>query len=180
MVITGGGALGMVVAVVASAVLLALLSARKLLVMAVARVLGAVLLATPALWLVSWLAARKLGHDAALLVQSGLAVTTLALAFTAAAQLLYVALTLALALLGNPKILWRALRVLPRHVLDLVRPFATCTECGVHYRGTCDGCGRTPGAPAPPKPVDTPPRKKGIAGLLDKARGERDLARTAG
>jgi hypothetical protein len=170
-VITRAGAVGVLVACVAAAVLIALLSARKLLIMPVGRVLGAVLLATPCLWLLTWLAARKTGQDPALLIQSGLAVVTLALAFTAMVQIVYVAVALALALLGNPKILWRALKVFPRHLLELVLPFSTCTDCGVHYRKRCDGCGRTPDAPAPPKPEgEPPPKKKGLVSLLDRAR----------
>ncbi|HUQ04072.1 MAG TPA: hypothetical protein VM261_16350 [Kofleriaceae bacterium] len=174
--VTRGGALGVIIACGGAAVLIALLSARKLLVLPVARVLGAVLLATPVLWLLSWLAGRRFGQSASLLIQSGLAVTTLALALAAVAQLVYVALALALALLGKPVILWRALKVFPRHVLELVLPFSTCTDCGVHYRKRCDGCGRTPDAPAPPKPEAVEPEKKGLVSLLERARPRHDAA----
>lgn len=170
--LASGGVLGMIIAVVAAAALISGLSSAKLMPMAIGRVLGAVLLATPVLWVLGWLAARRTGYPAPLLVQSGLAITTLALAFTAAAQAVYVALALALALLGKPKILWTALRTLPGHVLDLVRPFSTCTDCGVHYRRRCDGCGRTPDGP----PTAPPPPKKGLTGLLDRARSRHDVA----
>jgi len=171
--ITGGGVLWVIAGCVAAAAITFVLSARKLLVMPVARFLMSILLAAPLLWLVTWLAAKRWGYDPALLIQSGLAVITLALAITALAQMVYVALALALALFGRPTILWHALKALPGHVLELVLPFSTCTDCGVHYRRTCDGCGRTPDAPAPPKPEGAEPKKKGLVSLLDRARTRR-------
>ncbi len=172
-VITRWGAMGMIVAAAAAGVVMVGLQARKLMPMAVGRVLASILLATPVLWLVTWIAARRFGHPAGLLIQSGLVVVTLALALAAAAQIVYVALALVLAALGRPRILWRALKALPGHVLDLVLPFSTCIECRVHYRKRCDGCGRTPDAPAPPKTDAPKPKKSGLDGLLDRARGAR-------
>jgi hypothetical protein len=56
---------------------------------------------------------------------------------------------LALSLLSiRPRTLWYTLRAAPRHLIDLLRTFHTCEQCKVHYRGTCDGCGRTPAHPA--------------------------------
>ncbi len=171
--VSGGGAIGALAAAGAALALALALQRLGALPTAIGTALGGIVLSAPVLWLATWLISRRIGYSPPLLIQSGLAVTAMALAFAAAAQALYVAIALVLALFGRPRILWRALRALPGHLLDLVRPFSTCADCGVHYRGHCDGCGRTPAGPPPPKPTAPPPKPRGLVGLLEKTRGER-------
>jgi hypothetical protein len=171
--VTRAGLVGAIAAGGGALLLLLLLHSSKRLPGALGRLLGAIMLSTPVVWLALRLASRRFGYEPVELLQSGLVVTTMALAFAAAVQAVYVTVMVVLAVLSHPMIVARALWVLPRHLLDLVRPFSTCAECRVHYRGRCDGCGRTPDGPAPPRPDAPPPRKKGFERLLSQSRGER-------
>lgn len=67
------------------------------------------------------------------------------LGIAAVTYVAFVGLFLGLSLISvRPKTLWLALAGAPKHLVELVRPFETCDTCRIHYRGTCDGCGRTP------------------------------------
>ena len=72
-----------------------------------------------------------------------------ALGIAAITYVAFVAVFLGLSVISvRPKTLWFALAAAPRNLLELVRPFDTCETCRIHYRGTCEGCGRTPDRPA--------------------------------
>ena len=75
-----------------------------------------------------------------------------ALGIAAVTYIAFVAVFLGLSLISvRPKVLWFALAAAPKNLLELVRPFETCETCRIHYRGTCEGCGRTADGPAPAK-----------------------------
>jgi hypothetical protein len=77
-------------------------------------------------------------------LNTALGVILFALGIAAVTYVGFVALFLGLSLISvRPMTLWYALAGAPRHLIDLVRPFNTCETCRIHYRGKCDGCGRT-------------------------------------
>lgn len=81
-------------------------------------------------------------------LNTALGVILFALAIAAVTYVGFVALFLGLSLISvRPMTLWYALAAAPKHLIDLVRPFNTCETCRIHYRGKCDGCGRTPDSP---------------------------------
>jgi len=76
-------------------------------------------------------------------IQTALGTVLFALGIAALAYVAFVAVFLALSLISvRPRTLWYALAAAPRNLIDLVRPFQTCETCRIHYRGTCEGCGR--------------------------------------
>jgi hypothetical protein len=112
---------------------------------------GGTLLATGALALAMALVAWRTEYTALLALQAGLGLIAYGLAVAAAVFVIFVVTFLALSLISiRPRTLWYTLRVVPRHLIDLVLPFHTCDACRIHYRGKCEGCGRTPEAAAEP------------------------------
>ncbi len=106
---------------------------------------GGYLLSTGALALAMALCAWRTSYTAVGALHAGLAVLAWALGLAAALLAGLVAVFLALSLVSlRPRTLWYTLRVVPKHLIDLVRPFSTCDRCRIHYRGKCEGCGRTP------------------------------------
>jgi hypothetical protein len=78
-------------------------------------------------------------------LHTDLGILIFALGLAAITYLAFVAVFLGLSLISvRPGTLWLALAGAPKHLADLVRPFHTCETCHIHYRGKCDGCGRTP------------------------------------
>lgn len=88
-----------------------------------------------------------LGPDPAMGLAGGLASLLVLLGLASSAYALFLALLFALALVNKPS---RAFVVRkygddrgPGVLASLVTSFDTCTRCKLHFRGRCDGCGRT-------------------------------------
>ena len=106
----------------------------------VRRLLGGLGLGTALIALCMALATSPVGT-----LQTDLGILIFALGLAAITYLAFVAVFLGLSLISvRPGTLWLALAGAPKHLVDLVRPFHTCETCRIHYRGKCDGCGRTP------------------------------------
>ncbi len=110
---------------------------------------GGLGLSTGVLALVLAVVAWRTGTTPLAALHTGLGVIVYALAIAALVYVAFVGVFLALSLISiRPLTLWYALVAAPRQLIDLVRPFSTCDACRMHYRGKCEGCGRTPDAPA--------------------------------
>jgi len=110
-------------------------------------------LATGVLALVLAILAWRTDYTALSALHTGLGMIAYGFGIAAAVFVAFVTGFLALSLISiRPRTLWYTLRAVPRHLIDLVRTFHTCDRCRIHYRGTCEGCGRTPDAPAPAQP----------------------------
>jgi hypothetical protein len=106
----------------------------------VRRLLGGLGLGTALIALCMALADSPVGT-----LHTDLGILIFALGLAAITYLAFVALFLGLSLISvRPGTLWLALAAAPRQLVDIVRPFHACETCRIHYRGTCDGCGRTP------------------------------------
>lgn len=108
-------------------------------------------LATSLLALACAVIAWRTDYTALVALHTGLALIVYGFGVAAVVFLVFVVGFLALSLISiRPRTLWYTLRALPRHLIDLFRTFHTCDRCRVHYRTTCDGCGRTPDESAKP------------------------------
>jgi hypothetical protein len=86
-------------------------------------------------------------------IHTALAIVAYGFAIAAVVFAVFTTLILVLSLISlHPRTLWRSLCAMPRSLAALVRRIHTCDDCELHYHGKCDGCGRTPDAPAA-KPV---------------------------
>ena len=87
---------------------------------------------------------RLLGDDPTTAVKRLLAVVALGLVLAAmlyVAFVIYFVLTAVLALRFGA--LGKMLACVPDELYEVFVSFDTCTDCNIHFRKTCDGCGRT-------------------------------------
>ena len=88
--------------------------------------------------------AGLLGDDPAHGLQLGLSGLVVLLVMAAMIYAAFIAVFLAATLLTfRPGALWQVAKHIPREILSVVQKFDTCTSCNLHFRKTCDGCGRS-------------------------------------
>ncbi|MCX5745413.1 MAG: hypothetical protein NT062_23295 [Proteobacteria bacterium] len=119
--------------------------------------LGGTGLGMAVLALVLALVGRGAGASPLAALHTGLGVIAFAFGLAALVYAVFVAVFLGLSLISvRPRTLWYALAATPGRLVDLVRTFSTCEACKMHYRGRCEGCGRTPeGPPESQTPTQT-------------------------
>jgi hypothetical protein len=88
--------------------------------------------------------AGLLGDDPVRGLQLGLSGFVVVLVLAAMVYVAFIAVFLVAAVLTfRPSALWHVLKRVPKEVISVFQKFDTCKQCNMHFRHTCDSCGRS-------------------------------------